>query len=111
MALKSVAFTMDASKLLVGADGTTSFWLGGRGHAGAFGTFGGGTLAIQGSPDAGTTKVTLGTDVTWTANGLGNFLLPQGYTVYATLTGSTTPSITVYYEHIGIEIHKHWSIT
>jgi hypothetical protein len=77
------------------------------GTAYSYGTFGGGTVAIQGSPDGGVTKCTLkqeGTnvDATKTADGTVNVIhggdanknadYPK---IYATLTGSTGATVTV----------------
>lgn len=79
-------------------------WLG---TAYSYGTFGGGTVAIQASPDGGTTKCTLkqeGTnvDATKTADGTVNVLhggdsknLSGNPQIYATITGSTGASVTV----------------
>lgn len=58
--------------------------------------FGGGTVTVQGSPDKGTTWITLtitGSPVAFTANAI-RFLerLGQGLQVRATLTGATSPS-------------------
>lgn len=72
----------------------------------AYGTFGGGTLAFFVSPDGGTTKIALtsspgGTGISLTANGMiGNqFGHPstntQTASLWATITGATSPSITV----------------
>lgn len=68
------------------------------------GTFGGGTLAWQWSPDGGTTKLALkdltGTAITSTAadsfNGTMGTASKNGEEpiLYATLTGSTNPSLT-----------------
>ena len=70
------------------------------------GTFGGGTLAFYVSIDGGVTKIPLtsspgGTGITLTANGtIGNqFGHPaantQTATMWATITGATSPSVTV----------------
>lgn len=68
-------------------------------------TFGSGTMAIQVSPDHGTTKITAtnsaGTAQTATANAVLNIQLGVGNNntdyieIYGTLTGSTNPSLTV----------------
>jgi hypothetical protein len=66
----------------------------------ASGTFGGGALVLQWSADGGTTwftaKTQQGTDVSLTATGyFTRIYLPIGCIVRATLTGATTPSITL----------------
>jgi len=66
----------------------------------ATGTFGSGTVVLQWSPDSGTTWITVktqqGTDVSLTAAGyFTRIYLPFGCLVRATLTGATSPSITV----------------
>ena len=68
-----------------------------------WGTFGSGTVTITASPDGGTTDIPLldnaGAALTFTANGIRNFLLNSDPThplsVSATLTGSTNPSIQI----------------
>lgn len=79
-------------------------------YAGSFfaqGTFGSGTVTLQVSIDGGTTKITvkdvLGNNVSLSANGYQNFVLgnpstdlgADQITLYATLVGSTNPSLTV----------------
>lgn len=69
------------------------------------GGFGGGTLTLLISPDGGTTKVALsdasGTAISKTTAGTVNIRLGIGGTltdapiIYATLVGSTTPTLTV----------------
>lgn len=69
------------------------------------GTFGGGTVVIQASPDNGTTKVTLkdttGTVVSVTANDVYNVRLGNAnkngdsIKLYATMSGSTSPTVSV----------------
>lgn len=71
----------------------------------AYGTFGSGTLILQISPDGGTTKLTIKDNnsvaISLTASGTANIELltgsknTDGLQLYATLTGSTNPSITV----------------
>lgn len=71
------------------------------------GTFGGGTCTLQLSIDGGVTKITvkdvLGNNVALSANGYQNFVLgnpstdlgADQITLYATLSGSTNPDLTV----------------
>lgn len=59
--------------------------------------FGGGTVNLESSPDAGTTWIPItrfGTAITYTSNAVENIsgLIARGMEVRATLTGSTTPS-------------------
>ena len=71
----------------------------------SFGTFGGGTITIQLSPDGGTTKITQdsspGTPYSATANSTINFRSGGGSDntsspiLYATLSGATNPSLTI----------------
>jgi hypothetical protein len=72
----------------------------------AYGTFGSGSLAFYVSPDGGTTKIPLtnspgGTGIALTANGMiGNQFghsssNTQTMTMWATLTGATSPSLIV----------------
>ena len=70
-----------------------------------YGTFGGGTVTLQGSPDGGTTKINLrdisGSVVSITSDDVFNVRL--GYAnklgdelmLYANMSGSTTPAVTV----------------
>lgn len=71
-------------------------WDGGRGVFMAWGTWGGGTLTLQMSPDDGTTWVNVDrtgdTFCTLTANGQGGFELPKCQ-LRVTLAGSTAASI------------------
>lgn len=71
-------------------------WPGGRGVFTAWGTFGGGTLTLQQSPDDGATWINVDrtgdTYVTFTANGEGGFELGECQ-LRVSLTGATTPSI------------------
>lgn len=70
-----------------------------------YGTFGGGTVALQSSPNGGTTKLALkdfsGTAFTATADDNIPIQLGTGdknsdrVKLYAVLTGSTAPSITI----------------
>lgn len=71
----------------------------------AAGTFGGGTLTFTVSPDGGATKVPMkditGNVTSLTAGGMANVpfgvgsRIDDGIQVFATMTGSTTPSVTV----------------
>jgi hypothetical protein len=80
------------------ADGQSASipWLGGRGVFTAWGTFGGGTIKLQQSPDDGTTWIDLDrsgdTFCTFTANGEGGFEL-QPCLLRVSLSGSTAPNI------------------
>lgn len=71
-------------------------WLGGRGVFSAYGTFGGGTCALQQSPDGGTTWINVdatgNTFVTFTANGEGGFELGNCL-LRCSLSGATAPNI------------------
>lgn len=70
-----------------------------------YGSFDGGTVTIQVSPDRGTTKITQkdigGTSVVATENETYNIrlgyagILGQELEIYATITGATNPNITV----------------
>jgi hypothetical protein len=87
--------------LLLNAVGATAAsasldWGGGRGIFSAWGTFGGGTCALQWSPDDGTTWINAdpsgSTFVTFTANGVGGFELPPGK-IRANLTSASSASL------------------
>lgn len=56
----------------------------------AFGTFGGGTVTFEASPDSGTTWLSLGT---LTADGRASYYLSAKESVRTTLSGATTPTI------------------
>jgi hypothetical protein len=63
-----------------------------------YGTWGGGTAALEYTPDDGTTWIAEGTDSELSAN--GDFVMdaanvPPGLTYRVTLSGSTTPTLTV----------------
>lgn len=69
-----------------------------------YGTFGGGTITIQMSPDGGTTKMDVpnqaGASTTFTANSVQNIELGNGdgltaMKLYATMAGSTSASVVV----------------
>ena len=69
-----------------------------------YGTWGSGTIAWMLSPDGGTTKLPIkdltNVAITSTANDSFTFRLPMGrdfeeITLYASLTGATSPSLTV----------------
>lgn len=79
------------------ADGSTNTvpWSGGRGTFAGYGTFGGGTLSLEISYDQGTTWFAVGTDTDLTSDGHGNFDLPSGVLLRGTLSGATSPSLTV----------------
>lgn len=71
-------------------------WPGGRGVFTAWGTFGGGTLKLQQSPDDGTTWIDVDrsgdTFVTFTVNGEGGFELGE-CTLRVSLSGGAGHSI------------------
>lgn len=71
-------------------------WTGGRGVFAAWGTFGGGTLTLQWSPDLGVTWMNVDrsgdTFVTLTAAGQGGFELGP-CRLQVVLTGATAPNI------------------
>ena len=54
---------------------TTYNWVGGVGQFMAKGTWDTATLKMQMSPDEGTTWIDIGTSVTFTSDGIGNFEL------------------------------------
>ncbi len=54
---------------------TVYVWPGGVGQFSAAGTWDGATCKLQMSPDAGTTWIDVGSDVSKTADGIGNFEL------------------------------------
>lgn len=71
-----------------------------------YGTFGGGTLSLYLSPDNGTTLIPLtatpsGSSVAFTANGMTQVFLghastlSDGFSLYATLSAATSPTLTV----------------
>lgn len=57
----------------------------------ASGTFGGGTLTVQASPNGGTTWID--TTATLTAAGIVNFVAGAGVLVRLNLTGATAPNL------------------
>jgi len=67
-------------------------WPGGIGQFIAEGTWGGATCKMQMSPDDGTTWIDVGSDVTLTADGIGNFEL-GACDIRASLTTAGTTSI------------------
>lgn len=73
-------------------------WSGGEGAAYAWGTFGGGTVTLQLSPDGGTTWFNVDrpgdTYVTFAANGTGGFKLGLCKLRFV-LAGSTAPNVWV----------------
>lgn len=73
-------------------------WHGGRGSVVVWGNFGGGTVALQMSPDVGTTWINVDdsgdTYVTFTADGTGGF--EEGLCLLRfSLSGATSPSVWV----------------
>lgn len=64
-----------------------------------WGTFDGGTMKLQASPDNGVTWIDVdrsgSTNATFTANGLGNYQINIPCLLRATLTGATAPSLYV----------------
>ncbi len=75
-------------------------WQGGTGSVQVYGTFGGGTAKLQLLADDGSTKLDLGSDVSFTASGVGGFLAPAG-TLFLTLSGATNPSVKASVAQIG----------
>jgi len=104
MVKKSITMTTNTSTLLSqakrSADKESYF-----GSIFATGTWGGGTMTFQASPDGGTTKVTLldqsGAAVSLTANGMVNIELGSGSSttddigIYANLSGSAGATLAV----------------
>lgn len=78
------------------ANGAAQSWPGGKGTFSAWGTFGGGTVTLQWSPDGGTTWLNADpsgfTFTTFTAGGIGGFELPT-CSIRAVLSGATAPNI------------------
>ena len=70
------------------ANSSAEAWPGGVGQMVGAGTWGGGTLKLQMSPDAGTTWVDIGGSASITADGVCNFEL-NSCDVRLVLTGST----------------------
>ena len=58
-------------------DATAVDWPGGAGTFCVYGTWAGSTAKLQFSPDLGTNWIDVGSDVTFTADNVGNFQLPQ----------------------------------
>lgn len=79
------------------ADGSTptQSWDGGLGTVAVAGTFGSGTIKLEASFDNGTTWIPVGTDVEFTATGMGNFHLPA-CNLRCTLSGATSPDIDIW---------------
>lgn len=77
-------------------NGAAVDWGGGRGVFAAFGTFGGGTVTLQWTPDGGTDWLPVdasgNTFTTLTAAGAGGFELPACQ-IRAVLAGATSPSV------------------
>lgn len=79
----------------------TLTWCGGEGQVAAQGTFGGGTLALEFSLDAGTTWTQLEDDPASTMTAAGSYAFRSmktddtDYMLRLSLTGATTPSINV----------------
>lgn len=100
MALYTTTFAADGSNLLCNVENSNIPY---EASVAISGTFGSGTVTIQASYDGGTTKVTVAaadgqTAVSTTAAKSFFFKLGRSYTpikLYATLTGSTAPTIAV----------------
>ena len=81
--------------LTTNGSGSSFMWPGGRGVFSAWGTFGGGTCKLEFSPNNSTwiaADRSGDTYATFTANGVGEFTLPQGL-IRATVSGGTAASI------------------
>lgn len=76
------------------ATGSQVDWPGGTGAFYCEGTFGGATVTLQTLSPNGT-LMTVGTDVTFTANGVGGFSLPAGK-LQATITGGPPSAMYAY---------------
>lgn len=82
------------------ADGNSSAieWAGGQGHFAVFGTFSSGTAKLQysliGDEEAGYKDVDT-TDLSFTADGHGNFTLPPCH-LRVNLSSATTPDLDVF---------------
>ena len=106
MALNQLSMTADANTKLA----TIVRRHDSQSYAASFfvkGSNGGGTWTLQASPDGGTTKYTvqdvLGNDITGTTGAYFNYVLAgdagtnsSGLELYVNLTGSTSPTLTIY---------------
>jgi hypothetical protein len=72
--------------------GAAVIWPGGRGTFLASGTFGGSTVSLQVLGPDSSTWIDAGSYTTFTANGVGNFDLPQGK-IRAAVTGGTPSAL------------------
>lgn len=70
------------------ASSSGAFWPGGEGTFHVVGTFGGTTVSLQRLGPDGATWTDIGTDVTLTDEGMGNFNVGPG-TIRAAVTGGT----------------------
>ena len=85
------AITRDFAQLVAnGSSGSQNVPLQGDYLFFASGTWGGGTLTLQASPDGGTTWYTV---ATLSANGRSKVFLGTGEIVRVTLSGATTPTL------------------
>lgn len=84
------------SAVVANGSGSPIVWGGGEGQFTAFGSFGGGTVTLEWSPNNGTTWLPVDrsgdTYVTFTANGSGRFTL-QPCLIRANLAGATSPNV------------------
>ena len=77
------------------AEGAAFDWDGGVGSFVGWGTWGSGTSKLQMSPDGGTTWIDVGTDVTLTDDGMGNFQLGP-CKIRGDLSGSTGATLSAW---------------
>jgi hypothetical protein len=76
------------------ATGTGQTWAGGDAAFAVYGTFGGSTVALQVSPDAGTTWIDVNGTAQTAAGGAGPVSIPTGWRVRASVTGGAGVSVT-----------------
>ena len=101
MATQTVNLTEDGTDTLVATLNQKHKWNTNKIGIHAYGDFGGGALTFKYSLDGGATKMSLkddGSAISWTESDVVNWDSPvssgqQAITVYATLSGSTSPDI------------------
>ena len=86
------SFTKVFDGVSANGNSTALNWPGGVGQMVVEGTWGGGTVKLQVSPDDGTTWVAVGGDSTITADGVVNFDL-NSCDIRLNLSGATAPSL------------------